>query len=701
MPVRLRRLALLAAASAAVLAALGAAGAVSAQSAPATTAAQPAKPEVGTFGFDVSGMDKAVAPGDDFFRYANGGWVARTEIPADRSSYNAFTVLTEKANKRTREIIEGAAASKATGDTRKIGDIYTSYLDEAAIEAKGVAPIKPELASIAAIGDRKALATALGQTLRADVDALNYTDLYTDRLFGLWVAEDWNDPDHYTAYLFQGGLGLPEKSYYLEDNPKFVELRPKYVQHIANMLRLAGFDDVENRATRVMALEAAIAKTHWNQVDTQDAAKTNNPWKRADFNAKAPGLDWDAYFQAAGLGSQADFIVAQPSAVTGISALTATIPLEAWKDWLAFRAIARAAPVLPKAFVHEDFAFNGKALSGTPQLQERWKRGVNVVNTAMGEAVGRLYVEKHFTPEAKARAQEIVKNLIAAFDRRIAANDWMSAPTKEKARAKLATLTVGIGYPDRWRDYSGLEIRAGDAYGNWARSDLFEYRHELGKLKSPVDRNEWHLLPHQVNALNAPMQNSIIFPAAILEPTFYDPNADPAVNYGAIGGVIGHEIVHAFDDLGALFDPQGKLSNWWTEADLKSFKARGKALSDQFAKYCPLDICVNGELTLGENIADLGGLAAAYDAYHLSLGGRPAPVIDGFTADQRIFLGWAQNYRSKFREPTLRRLLLTDPHSPGEYRADIVRNLDPWYPAFEVKAGQKLALPPEQRVRIW
>jgi putative endopeptidase len=515
------------------------------------------------------------------------------------------------------------------------------------------------------------------------------------------VAEDWNDPDHYTAYLFQGGLGLPDRAYYLEDNAKFVELRPKYVAHIASMLRLAGFDDVDTRATRVMQLETAIAKTHWNQVDTQDPSKTNNPWKRADFAAKAPGLDWDAYFAAAGLGGQADFIVAQPSALTGISALTASIPLDAWKDWLAFRAIARAAPYLPKAFVDEDFAFNGKALAGTPQLQERWKRGVNVVNTAMGEAVGHLYVDKYFTPQAKAEAQEIVKNLIAAFDRRIAGNSWMSPPTKEKARAKLHTLTVGIGYPDRWRDYSGLEVRVGDAYGNWARSDLFEYRHELAKLKGPVDRNEWHLLAHQVNALNAPLQNSIIFPAAILEPTFYDPDADPAVNYGAIGGVIGHEITHSFDDTGALFDPQGKLANWWTEADFAAFRARGKALAEQFSKYCPLDICVNGELTLGENIADLGGLAAAYDAYHLSLGGRPAPVIDGFSTDQRIFLGWAQNYRSKFREPTLRRLLLTDPHSPGEYRADIVRNLDPWYPAFEVKPGQKLALPEDQRVRIW
>jgi putative endopeptidase len=467
------------------------------------------------------------------------------------------------------------------------------------------------------------------------------------------------------------------------------------------MLRLTGYDDVETRAKRVFDLEAAIARTHWNQVDTADPSKTNNPFKRADFAAKAPGLDWDAYFQAAGLAGQADFIVAQPSAIAGISKLTASEPIEAWKDWLAFRAIARAAPFLPKAFVAEDFAFNGKTLAGTPQLQERWKRGVNVVNNAMGEAVGKLYVEKYFTPQAKAEAQEIVKNLIAAFDKRIAANDWMSPATREKARAKLHTLTVGIGYPDRWRDFSGLEVRAGDAFGNWRRADLFEYRYQLAKLKGPVDRNEWHLLPHQVNALNAPLQNSIVFPAAILEPTFYDPSADPAVNYGAIGGVIGHEITHSFDDTGALFDPQGKLSNWWTEADFANFRARGKALAEQFSKYCPLDICVNGELTLGENIADLGGLNAAYDAYHLSLGGKPAPTIDGFTADQRIFLGWAQNYRSKFREPTLRRLLLTDPHSPGEFRADMVRNLDAWYPAFDVKPGQKLALTPEQRVRIW
>ncbi|HEX8234281.1 MAG TPA: M13 family metallopeptidase [Caulobacteraceae bacterium] len=678
---------------------------LSAGAAPAQAQAAPpaSKPAYGTFGFDTAGMDRSAQPGDDFFAYANGGWVKRTEIPADRSSYNSFTVLVEAANRRTREIIEGAASDRsAAGDARKVGDYYASFIDEAAVERRGLEPVRTELAVIAAVKDRRRLSAELGRTLRADVDMLNATDLYTDRPLGLWVAEDWNAPARYTAYLMQGGLGLPEREYYLSDKPKFAELRPEYRAHIARVLALGGFDRAEERAARVLALETAIARTHWSQTDSADPTKANNPWKRADFAGKAPGIDWDAYFAAAGLAGQASFIVAQSSAVAGISKLAASEPVEAWKDYLAFHALERGSPLLPKAFVEESFAFNGKTLNGTPQLAERWKRGVNATNAALGEAVGRLYVERHFTPEAKAQADEIVRNLIKAFDARIAAVDWMSPATKAKARQKLATLTVGIGYPDRWRDYSGLRIVRGDAYGNWQRAELFDYRRNLAKLSGPVDRNEWHLLPHEVNALNAPLQNSIIFPAAILQPTFFDPAADPAVNYGAIGGVIGHEITHSFDDTGALFDPQGKLANWWTEADFKSFRARGQALAEQYSKYCPLgDVCVNGELTLGENIADLGGLAAAYDAYRISLSGRRGPVIEGFTPEQRVFLGWAQNYRSKFREPTLRRVLLTDPHSPGEYRADTVRNLEGWYQAFGVKPGQKLYLAPERRVRIW
>jgi putative endopeptidase len=565
-----------------------------------------------------------------------------------------------------------------------------------------VEPLKPELGRIAAIANRKDLSSVLGTTLRADVDPLNTGRATTDRLFGLWVAEDLNDPTRYAPYLLQGGLGLPDRDYYLVENEKFVQVRQKYQQHIAAMLRLAGIADADAKAGRILALEKEIARAHWPQVDTQDVAKVNNPWKRDEFARKAPGLDWGAYFTAAGLGTQRDFIIWQPSALTGIAKLVGSQPLQTWKDYLTFRAIARRSPVLPKAFVDEAFAFNGPTLSGAKQLRERWKRGVDFTNGALGEAVGKLYVEKYFPPQAKAEADTMVRNIITAFGQRIDALAWMSPETKARAKQKLSTLQVGIGHPAKWRDYSALEVQRGDAYGNFERASLFEYQRNLGKLGQPVDRGEWFMVPQEVNALNSPQQNSIIFPAAILQPPFFDANADPAVNYGGIGSVIGHEIVHSFDDVGAQFDERGKLANWWTQEDAEKFKAAGKALVAQYNTYRPLpDLAVNGELTLGENIADVAGVQVAYDGYKLSLGGKPAPVLDGFTGEQRLFLGFGQVWRNKYREQTLRRVLLTDGHSPGEYRASTVRNVDAWYQAFDVKPGQGLYLPPEQRVRIW
>jgi putative endopeptidase len=670
-------------------------------------AAPAAKPAYGTFGFDVSGMDPKVEAGDDFFRHANGAWYDRTEIPADRSSFNTFVLLRELAAKRTRELIQTAAATDAPAgsDARKIGDYYASFMDEAGIEAKGIAPLKPELDRIAAIKDRKALARELGGVVRADVDVLNATNLHTDRPFGLWVVEDLKDTSRYLPYLLQGGLGMPDRAYYLENTPKFQELRTKYKAHVATMLSLAGVasgPEAQRKAEGILALETAIAKTHWTGVDTTDVTKTYNPWTKADFAAKAPGLDWTAFFDAAGLGQQKVVVAWQPSALAGMAKLAGSQPLQTWKDYLAFHAVERAAPYLPKAFVAENFAFQGTALSGTPQQSERWKRGVDFTSGALGEAVGKLYVAKYFPPESKAKVQAMVDNILKAFDARIDRLDWMTPETKAKAHEKLANFQVGVGYPDKWRDYSGLEVVRGDALGNAERADLFEYKRNLAKLGKPVDRGEWYMSPQTVNALNAPMQNSISFPAAILEPPFFDPNADPAVNYGAIGGVIGHEVSHGFDDTGALFDARGNLKNWWTDADMAHFKASASQLSAQYDGYQALpDLHVNGELTLGENIADLAGLSVAYDAYKLSLNGAPSPVIDGFTGDQRVFLGWAQNYRSKYREAALRRALLTDVHSPGEYRADTVRNLDPWYDAFGVKAGQKLYLSPDKRVRIW
>ncbi|WP_426751899.1 M13 family metallopeptidase [Myxococcus sp. Y35] len=668
---------------------------------PAPEASAP-KPTYGTFGFDLDGMDRNVPPGDDFYGFANGRWVQRTEIPSDRSSYSMFTTLAEQADQRNRQLIESQSQAPEGSEARKVGDIFASFMDEAAIEAKGAAPLKPELDRIAAISQRSQLAAVLGATLRSDVDALNMGDVTTDRLFGLWVAEDFNEPSRYAPYLLQGGLWLPDRDYYLVDNPRFTEVRKRYQAHIAAMLKLAGFDDVEARAGRVLALERKIAQAHWTQVDTRDVSKANNPWPRAEFAKRAPGLNWNEFFTAAGLGSQPQFIVWQPSALTGLSKLTQSEPLQTWKDYLAFHAVARAAPYLSKAFVDESFAFNGKTLSGTPSMRERWKRGVDFTNHAMGEAVGKLYVEKYFPPEVKAEADAMVRNIITAFAKRIDALEWMSPETKARAKEKVSTLQASIGHPERWRDYSGLEIVRGDAYGNAERAVLFEYHRNVGKLGKPVDRKEWYMVPQLVNALNSPQQNSIIFPAAILQPPFFDANADPAVNYGGIGAVIGHEIVHSFDDVGAKFDARGKLENWWTKADEAKFQAAGKALAAQYNAYRPLpDLSVNGELTLGENIADMAGVAVAYDAYQLSLGGKPAPVIDGFTGDQRFFLGFGQVWRTKFREPYLRRILMTDGHAPGPYRTATVRNIDAWYDAFDVKPGQALYLAPEQRVHIW
>jgi putative endopeptidase len=695
-----------AAASAAVLLSACATTAPPSAEAPITAPAPAPKPQaqVGTFGFDVAGMDTSAAAGDDFFRYAVGKWVDRTEIPADRSSLTSFAIISETAATRTRAIIEEAARANAPAgsDARKIGDYFASFMDEARIEALGAAPLKPELDAIAAIRSRTDLSRALGASVRADTDALNATNFYTERPFGVWIAEDLDDTSIYRPYLMQGGLGMPDREYYLADTPRFVELRGKYVAHIAAMLKLAGYSDPEARAKRVMALETAIARTHVPVDQSADVAKSNTVWTRAELPTKAPGIDWDAFLGAAGMADQPRFGAWQASAISGMAKLVDGQPIQAWQDYLAFHTVERGAPYLSKAFVDEHFAFNGQALSGAPQQRERWKRGVDFTSNALGEAVGKLYVERHFSPQAKAEAQEMAENVLKAFGQRIDRLEWMTPKTKARAKAKLANFRVYVGYPDRWRDYSGLSIVPGDAYGNWSRGVLFEYRRNVAKLGKPVDRTEWFMTPQTVNALFAPSQNSIIFPAAILEPTFFDPNADAAVNYGAIGGVMGHEVSHGFDDTGALFDEEGNLKNWWEPEDMARFKAEARKLADQYSAYEPLPgVRMNGEQVLGENIADVAGLAAAYDAYRLSLKGAAPQTIDGFTADQRFFLGWAQNYRSKFREPTLRRMVVTGVHSPGPWRALTVRNLDAWYPAFDVKPGQKLYLAPDDRVKVW
>lgn len=647
-------------------------------------------------------MDRSVQPGDGFFDYVNGTWVRNTEIPADRSSYSSFTTLSEQAQKDTRTILENAAADSATnGDSRKIGDYYAAFMDEVGIEARGVTPVQPELDAIAALADKQALSRAFGASLRADVDLLNATDRYSDRLFGVWISANLKNPDQYVPYLVQGGLGMPDRDFYLEGG-RMADLRKQYEAHVAKVFELAGIADGKTKAVKILALETAIAKVHATALETDDVEKGANTWAQADFAAKAPGIDWVGFFDAAGLSAQQEFIVWQPKAVTGIAAIVARQPLADWKDYLAFHAIERASPYLSKAYVDEHFAFNGKAMSGTPELRERWKRAVGEADDALGEAIGKIYVAEHFSAETKARANEMVANLITAFGQRIDAAEWMTPATKARAKSKLTGLKVSMGYPDTWRDYSALEVRRDDALGNALRAGLFEYQRNLAKLGQPIDRDEWFMLPQTVNALNIPLENRLIFPAAILQAPFFDGAADDAINYGGIGGVIGHEISHSFDNMGALFDETGKLENWWTKEDFARFEAAGAALAAQFDQYKPFpDLAVNGKLTLGENIADVAGLATAYDAYKLAHADAPAETLDGFTPDQRVFLGWAQVWRSKFREQALRNTVLTNGHAPGQYRAQTVRNIDAWYPAFEVKQGQALYLAPDQRVKVW
>lgn len=652
------------------------------------------KPHFGTWGFDTQGLDKAANPGDSFNLYANGAWEKNTEIPADRSSWGGFGVLRDLSDQRTRAIIEEAARSNAApgSNQHKVGTFFASFMDEAAIEAKGAAPLKPHLAKIAAINSTSDLARAFGEANQMGVGSP----------FGAQVEQDLRNNTRYAAYVGQGGLGLPDRDYYLDDkNPKFVEARRKYQQHIATMLSLAGISDPQARAQRIYDLERKIAEAHWTRVEQRQIEKLYNPMSRADLAKNIPGFDWKTYLTAAGVSSEPTIIVAHPSALAGAAKLVQSESLQAWRDYLTFRTVAAAAPMLPKAFVDESFAFNGKALAGTPQLKDRWKRGVDLVGGGMGEAVGQLYVAKHFPPEAKAKADELVRNLIKAMDVRLANLDWMAPETKVKARAKLAAFTPKIGYPDTWRDYSSLEIRPGDALGNALRAASFEYKRNLDKLGKPVDRGEWGMYPQTVNAYANPLLNEIVFPAAILQPPFFDPNADDAVNYGGIGAVIGHEITHHFDDQGRKFDQNGNLAEWWTPADASRFKALADNLVAQYAAYEPLPgRKVNGELTLGENIADLAGLTIAYDAYKMSLNGKPAPVIDGYTGDQRFFLGFGQIWRNKYREPLLQQVLTTDPHTPGNFRANVVRNFDPWYSAFNVENGA-LYLKPEQRIKLW
>lgn len=655
-------------------------------------------------GIDLDGIDRAVAPGDDFFAFANGGWYKATAIPEDRASYGATAIVYDRTSQRTVELIQEAARSQTPAGSaeRKVGDYYTSFMDEAGIEARGLGPVRPKLDAIASIQDKRSLSRYLGTTLRADVDVLNATNLNTDNLLGLWIAQDLDQPSRYVPFLLQGGLDMPERTYYLDPAPKMAELRARFQAHVVKILELGQITDAAARGTRVVDLERRIAEVHASREDSSDVKKSNNRWTREALDTSAPGLDWAEYLAAASLGAQREFVVWHPAAVTGISALVASQPLETWKDYLTFHALEHHTAVMPAGFGQESFAFHGTALQGTPKRRDRWKRAVDATSAALGEAVGQMYVRKYFPPQDKARIETMVQNLITVFDRRIDRLDWMAPATKARAKAKLKTLQVHVGYPDRFRDYSSLEIVRGDAYGNDERAELFEYRRNLAKLGQPIDRGEWVMTPQTVNAVNLPVMNAMNFPAAMLQPPYFDPARPLAMDYGAVGAVIGHEVSHSFDDQGALFDETGRLNNWWTEADYAHFQAAAERLVKQYDAYQALpDLNVKGKQTLSENVADVAGLAAAYDAYRMSLGGGPAPVVEGLSGDEQFFISFAQSWRTKMREGLLRQLVLSDGHAPDEFRADVVRNFDPWYAAFAVKPGQKLFLAPADRVKVW
>jgi putative endopeptidase len=644
--------------------------------------------ELGTFGFDTAGMDRSIQAGDNFYMFTNGTWARNTPIPADKSNYGMFTRLDDLSKERTRAIIEEAARDPGN----RIGNAYGAYLDTAAIEAKGLAPIQPWLAEIKGMSSRAGYAALAARAGRYGISIP----------FGLYVGQDDKNPDRYVTQMFQAGIGMPDRDYYLLSDDRMEDIRAKYLQHMTNVLTLAGEDNAAARARAVLDLETEIAKVHWTQVDSRDATKTYNLVSLARLQGDARGFDWSTFLRESGLPSATEINVAQPSAVNGTASLLSRAPVQVLKDQLIIRSLDQYSSVLPEAFDKETFSFYGTTLSGTPQQEERWKRAVSFTTGALADDVSQIYVQRHFPPETKAAADRLVRNVVDAMGRRIDGLTWMAPETKVRARAKLANFTTKIGYPDRWKDYSALEIRPGDALGNAMRAAEWAHNDNITRLGEPIRRWEWGMTPMTINAYANFGMQEIVFPAAILQPPFFDPNADPAINYGGIGAVIGHEISHHFDDQGAKYDEHGRLNEWWTDADRKAFEAAGKALITQYDSYEIFPGAnVKGAFTLGENIGDLAGLTIAYDAWKNSLGGAQPQLIDGFTGDQRFYMGWAQIWRRNYREANLRQRLITDPHSPSEQRVAVVRNLDPWYPAFNVQPGQKLYLPADQRVRIW
>ncbi|SFF70830.1 Predicted metalloendopeptidase [Duganella sp. CF458] len=646
-------------------------------------------------GIELQYVDPAVRAQDDFFKHLNGKWLATAEIPAEMSSWGVFEKLFEDIQPQLRKIIEDAAQSADTADKKRIGDFYAAFMDEARLEQLGVAPIQAELARIAALSDKKQLPALFAYHNRRNLAAP----------IDLGIHQDNKDSTKYVVDFVQSGLGMPDRDYYLKkDDAKMAETLAKYQATVEKMLALAGDANAAANAKAIVAFETKIAQLHWSKVELRDPVKAYNKVPVAKLGGLMPGYDWNAYLHGLGIAGKVDYvIVSQPSYLKALDKLLAETPLETLKPYLAWNVIRHNAPYLSKAFVETNFEFYGKQLGGATEMRPRWKRGVSATEDALGESIGKVYVEQHFPAANKARMEELVKNLLAAYKDSIDKLPWMSAKTKTEAQTKLAKFTPKIGYPNKWRDYSALTIDRNDLVGNVTRATEFAVQKELDKLGKPIDRDEWGMTPQTVNAYYNPELNEIVFPAAILQPPFFDANADDAVNYGAIGAVIGHEISHGFDDQGAQYDGDGNLRDWWTKRDHVNFKAKTQMLVKQYNAFSPVKgYKVNGELTLGENIADNSGLAIAFKAYKLSLGGKPAPVIDGFNGEQRFYQGWAQAWRAKSREAALIRQVTTDPHSPEEFRANgTLRNQPGFYDAFGVKKGDKMYLAPKDRVIIW
>ena len=658
--------------------------------------AAPPAPAPLTSGIDAAGLDKAVRPQDDFYKHVNGGWLTKTEIPAEKPAYGAFDELFDGAEQDLRDLIEAAAKEpnrQAGSVSQQVGDLFASFMDEARAESLGMTPIKGHLDQIAAIKNAADMARVSGELAAIGIGGPANE----------YIEGDAKDPSSNIVTFVQAGTSLPEREYYLSKDAKYAEVRAKYVEYLTKVFGLVGRPNAAADAKAVLALETEIARVQWTPAESRDAVKTYNKVAVAKFNSEYPGFDWATWMKVQGLDKAPNAIVSQPSFFKGVSALATKTPIESWKAWLTAQVVIGEGRLLSKAFVDANFDFFAKTLNGQQAQRPRWKRGVTLVNGSLGEAVGKLYVDKHFPPEAKVRMEKMIANLLEAYKQSITSLDWMTPETKQEALVKLGKFTTKIGYPDKFRSYAGLDLKPNDLVGNAERANRFEADFQTAKLGKPVDRGLWLMNPQDVNAYYNPVQNEIVFPAAILQAPFFNFKADDAVNYGGIGAVIGHEIGHGFDDQGRQYDGDGKLRDWWTKADATEFDKRAKMLIAQFNAFEALPgLHVNGELTLGENIGDLGGLSIAFKAYKLSLGGKPSTTMDGFTGEQRVFMGWTQAWRSKMRDEYLRVIVTSNEHAPSQYRGgNPLTNIDAFYDAFGLKPGDKMFRKPEERVRIW